>query len=138
MTERDPFLGIWQLIPEKSVYEKGNPPNDGTYTIEVHGDGYLVTMQWKTFDGTWTEMSYTSTPDGQDHPYGDPNVADTISMTRIDYHTLDSDAKKAGHVTAHARRILSDDLRKMTVIQSGPRSEGGTFKNLSVYRRTQM
>jgi hypothetical protein len=135
MTEHDPFLGIWQLVSEKSEYEMGDPPIDGTYTIEIQGDGYLVTMQWKTHYGAWSEMSYTSTPDGQDYAYNDPNIADTISMTRIDFHTLDSDAKKGGHVTAYARRILSDDLSTMTVIQSGPHPKGGFFKNLSVYRR---
>lgn len=136
MTIQDPFLGIWQLIPEKSEYEHGEPPVEGQYIIELHGDGYLINMQWETFYGAWTEMSYTAIPDGQDHPYDDPNVADTVSMTRIDNHTLDSDAKKAGRVIAHARRILSDDLRTMTIIQSGSLPEGGTFSNLSIYQRT--
>lgn len=135
MTVIDPFLGIWQLIPEKSAYEQGDPPIGGTYTLEVRGDGYLVTMQWETYYGAWSEMSYHAIPDGQDHPYDDHTVADTISMTRVDQLTLDSDAKKGGSVIAHARRILSADLREMTVIQSGPRPEGGTFKNLAVYRR---
>ncbi|MBE2221862.1 MAG: hypothetical protein IAF02_09995 [Anaerolineae bacterium] len=136
MTDHDPFLGIWQLIPEKSIYEHGDPPIAGNYTIELHGDGYLVTMQWETYYGSWSEMSYTAVPDGQDHPYEDPTIADTISMTRIDEHTLDSDAKKGGHVVSYARRTLSNDLREMTVVQSGSLPGGGTFNNLSIYRRT--
>jgi len=136
LIEHDPFLGIWQLIPEKSNYEHGDPPIGGNYTIELHGDDYLVTMEWETFYGAWNEMSYTAVPDGQDHHHDDPSIADTVSMIRIDRHTLDSDAKKGSHVVAHARRTLSHDLREMTVVQSGPLPEGGTFKNLSVYRRT--
>jgi hypothetical protein len=136
MTDHDPFLGLWQLIPEKSVYEHGEPPIGGNYTIEIQGDGYLIHMQWETFYGAWSEMSYTAVPDGQDHHYDDPVVADSISMTRIDEHTLDSDAKKGDSVVAHARRTLSDDLREMTVVQSGISPEGDTFRNLSVYRRT--
>lgn len=136
MTEHDPFLGIWQLIPEKSSYEHGDPPIEGQYTIEIHGDGYLMTMQWETYYGAWSEMSYTAVPDSQDHHYDDPNIADTISMTRINLQTLDSDAKKGSRIVAHAHRTLSHDLREMTVVQSGSLPEGGTFKNLSVYRRT--
>lgn len=136
MTDHDPFLGIWQLISEKSKYENGDPPIGGNYTIELHGDGYLITMQWETYFGAWSEMSYHAIPDGQDHHYDDPNIADTISMTRIDEHTLDSDTKKGGHVISHARRTLSHDLREMTVVQSGSLPEGGTFENFSVYRRT--
>ena len=30
-------------------------------------------------------------------------------MTRMDAHTLDSDAKKDGVVVAYARRVLSED-----------------------------
>lgn len=136
MTDQDHFLGIWQLIPEKSEYEHGDPPVEGQYQITIHNEGYLINMQWESFYGAWNELSYIAIPDGKDHPHDDPEIADTISMTRIDEYTLDSDAKKAGRVIAHARRILSEDLRLMTVIQSGPLAEGGTFKNLSVYRRT--
>ena len=135
MTDHDPFLGIWQLIPDKSNYNHGDPPIGGNYTIEIQGDGYAFHIEWETFYGAWSEIKYIVVPDGQDHHYDDPNIADTISMTRIDEHTLDSDAKKGGRVIAHARRTLSDDLREMTVVQSGPLPEGGTFKNLSVYRR---
>jgi hypothetical protein len=136
MTEHDPFLGIWQLIPEKSIYKQGELPIGGNYTIEIHGDGYLITMQWETFYGAWSELSYHAIPDGQDHHYDNPHIADTISMTRIDSLTLDSDMKIRDRVVDHTRRVLSDDLREMTVVQSGLLPEGGMFKNLSVYRRT--
>jgi len=136
MTDNDPFLGTWHLMPEKSDYAQGLPPTSGTYTIEIQGTGYLVKMRWQTANGDWMEMQYSAVPDGQDHAYEDPNIADTVSMTRIDHNTLDSDAKKGGQVVAYARRILSEDLQTMTVIQSGPLAEGGMFENLSVYNRT--
>lgn len=136
MTEHDPFLGIWQLIPDKSNYNHGNPPIGGNYTIEIHGDGYLFHIESETYYGAWSELKYIAVPDGQDHHYDDPVIADTISITRIDHLTFDSDAKKGGRIVAHRRHTLSDDLREMTVVHSGALPEGGTFKNLSVYRRT--
>ena len=136
MTEHDPFLGIWQLIPDKSNYNHGAPPIGGNYTIEIHGDGYLFHLEWETYYGAWSELKYIVAPDGQDHHYEDPIIADTISVTHIDPLTFDSDAKKNGRIVTHTRHTLSDDLREMTVVQSGPLPEGGTFRNLSVYRRT--
>lgn len=133
----DLFLGTWQMQPEQNDYQQGDPPAKGTYTIANNpdGEGYLVSMAWTTIDGRDVEMSYTAIPDGIDHPYENPDIADTVSMTRVDENILDSDVKKGGAITAYARRELSSDGQTMTVTQSGPKSDGDWFDNVSVYVR---
>lgn len=133
----DRFLGTWEMQPELNNYQFGDPPVKGTYTIAENpdGEGYLITMAWTTTNGRDVEMSYTANPDGIDHPYENPDVADTVSMTRVDENTLDSDAKKGGKIAAYARRELSPDGQTMTVTQSVPNPDGGKFNNVAVYVR---
>lgn len=133
----DRFKGTWEMQPEHNHYQLGDPPAQGTYIIgdNPDGDGYLVTMKWTTQDGQNVEMRYTAIPDGVDYPYENPAIADTVSMTRVDENTLDSDTKKDGQVGAYARRVLSADGNTMTITQSGKTPDGGSFDNVSVYIR---
>ena len=74
-------------------------------------------------------------PNGLDHPYDNPAIADAICYTVVDQFTLDSTAKMHGRVVAYARRVLSQDGKTMTVTQSGAKPDGSHFENVSVYRR---
>jgi len=131
----DAFVGKWKLDPTQNNYELGEPPQSGTYQIEPKDDGYLITMAWVTSDGQEMKMSYEGTPDGVEYAYENPAIADVMSMTRVDEHTLDSAAFKGGMRIAYARRQLSKDLKTMTVTQSGLKPDGVEFNNVSVYRR---
>lgn len=133
--QEDPFIGLWELDPQGSQYEYGQPPLSGRYHIHPHGDGYLITMEWSTAKGQSHRLSYRGIPDGKEYPSENPAVADTVSMNRVDHRTLDSTAKKAGHVTSYACRVLSADGRTMTITQSGTTPEGRDFTNLSIYKR---
>lgn len=131
----DPFIGLWEFDPQGALYEFGQPPLSGRYHIQPDGDGYLITMEWSTAKGQSHRLSYRGIPDGKEYPSENPAVADTISMSRVDHRTLDSTAKKAGHVTSYARRVLSADGRTMTITQSGTMPEGQEFTNLSIYQK---
>lgn len=129
------FIGKWQLDPTKSDYEHGFPPQSGTYIITSEGNGLKFAMAWTGVDGKSFEMAYHAIPDGVDYPYENPQVADTLSLTLVDDHTLDSDSKKGGKVSTHGRRSLSPDGQTMTIVQSGTTAEGQPYRNLSVYER---
>jgi len=131
----DPFVGTWEMNPDQNDYQAGQPPKSGTYIIQPNDTGYLVTMKWVTQEDKPVEMSYTSIPDGKDYPYENPDVAEFVSMTRIDDRTLDSATKKGGKQIAHARRLLSEDSQTMAVIQSGLLPGGSEFSNVSVYKK---
>jgi hypothetical protein len=132
----DGFIGTWKLDPEQSKYQFGTPPQSGTYRIEKEGSGYLITMDWVDVQGKSFHQSYTSIPDGMQHPYENPQVAEFVSMTRIDDLTLDSATFKNGERIAYAVRVLSADKQTLTITQSGTTPMGGVeFANRAVYVR---
>lgn len=131
----DPFLGQWELQPDQNHYELGTPPAQGTYIFESQGAGYLVTMKWTTVEGKSMEMTYSGIPDGLWYPVENNPGVDTMSMTRVDAQTLDSEARKGEVSVAHGRRVLSEDAQTMTIVQSGKTPDGQPFANTSVYRR---
>jgi hypothetical protein len=130
----DPFIGVWLLQPEQSHYTFGQAPQSGRYIIESTDHGYLVTMEWVDPDGQDTRIQYEAVPDGKEYPDAS-GMADSVSMTRVDAQTLDSEARSGGQAISHARRILSDDGQEMTVIQSNITPSGKALSNRAVYRR---
>ncbi len=130
----DPFAATWALQPEQCAYEQGQPPTAGTYRIERTQIGYRFHMAWTAVDGQEHTLQFEGVPDGQRHPYDGPG-ADEVSLTRVAANRLDSEAWVAGRRVAHASRILSDDGRKMIVVQSGSLPGGTPFSNRSVYVR---
>ena len=131
----DPFTGTWQLVPAESHYQFGPPPRRATYTIQAEGAGYAFRVEWMDAAGRERTVQFSGIPDGQEYPYENPAIADTVTTTRVDDRTLDTTAKRGGIVIQHARRVLSDDGRRMMVTQSGPTPGGGTYRNVAVYER---
>lgn len=130
----DLFVGKWEL--RESDYENGEPPQNATYAIEYERNGYLVKMDWLTADGEPMRAEYFAVPDGEQYPLDNPQAENsTMSMVRVDEHTLDSTVKRGGEITAHTRRVLSEDGSTMTITQSTSTPDGNTFKNVSVYAR---
>jgi hypothetical protein len=135
IADNDVFPGIWQLKPELSAYEFGTPPAEGLYTIRAAGDVYLFEIVWKTAEGQSFKAAFSGIPDGKQYPYEDQQVADALSMTRVDELTLDSETFKGGKRIAHALRELIEDGRVMRVTQSGRTPDGETYSNVSYYTR---
>lgn len=131
----DPFLGTWKLDPSQSQYEFGPPPKTGTYTLSRQGERLRFDVAWTDHNDQPFQVSFDMIPDGQQHPYDNPAVADFVSLTRVDERTLDSATFKGGQQIAYASRALSADGRTMTVSQSGSTPQGQTFTNVSVYHR---
>ena len=135
--ETDAFIGLWELDPTQSEYQYGMPPQSGLYRIapDAAGTGYMISMTWTNAQGSESYAAYTALPDGVQYPYENADVADFISMTRLDERTLDSAIYKGGEVIAYALRELSDDGALMRIVQSGYAPDGSTFHNLSIYVR---
>ena len=130
----DLFIGKWLL--READYESGQPPREAAYKISHDHSGYCVEMDWLTDEGEHMRAEYFAVPDGSQYPVDNPAAEDnTMSMVRVDEKTLDSTVKQNGDVVAYARRVLSEDGNTMTIIQSGPTSDGATFNNVSVYVR---
>ena len=129
------FLGTWRLRPAESRYELGKPPREAVYRIECEREWLLFGARWVGADGRRLEMSFAGIPDGEAHPYDDPEVADTLTTTLVDARTLETSITRDGKVAAVGRRVLSEDGRTLTVTQSGVAPGGLPFANVSVYER---
>jgi hypothetical protein len=131
----DEFIGKWRLQPQRSRYEVGDPPRSGLYTISGRGERYLFEIEWQGADGQNMSTSYTATPNGRKVAYENPQIAEFVSLTRVDELTLDSESFKDGARIAHARRELLDDGQLMRVTQSGPGPQGDWFDNVAYYEK---
>jgi hypothetical protein len=74
------FLGAWQLFPEKGSYEQGARPKSGIYRMGFYNNqkSIQVTMNWVTIEDQAFTSEYFVVPDGDEHVYPDPTVADSL------------------------------------------------------------
>ncbi|MEO8031355.1 MAG: hypothetical protein ABI765_10925 [Gemmatimonadota bacterium] len=131
----DLFLGRWRLVPELCLYEYGPVPAGGEYLIERTERTVRLSVTWTMTDGTTMSENYAGREDGSWQPHDGPG-AEAYTINRIDRHTLDSAAFRAGATIGYARRVASNDGTLLVVVQDGARDNGDKFRNFQLYRRT--
>jgi hypothetical protein len=141
MSDSDLYLGTWVLVPELSIYEHGPLPASATYVIEPNGAGVRVRLRWamapggpeqSVVYGGPTDGSPQALPPAGDAPAGAP---DALTLTRVDAHTLDSEALREGVVVAYGRRVADHTGQLLAVMQEARRPDGGRVRSFQVYRR---
>ena len=135
LVTKNDFIGLWIFDPTRCRYKVGLPPKSGEYRIEPVDESLQFTASWVAADDTVHKISFCGVPDGQAHPYEDVALADVLITTLVDPHTLDTIIKKNDKTLAHARRVLSEDGRKLTVTQYGRNEQGEWYRNLATYWR---
>jgi hypothetical protein len=80
------FLASWQLFPEKGIYEYGNRPKSGIYQLESVADKnkLLISMNWVTLENMAFHSKYEVIADGNEYPFENTSIADTIKFNFID------------------------------------------------------
>ena len=133
---KDPFVGTWRLNAAKSKYSPGPVPKSVTSTYEAAGKGYKVSVRNEPASGPVQEYSYSTNLDGTDAKMtgNNPN-ADTISVKRIDAHTLETVNKKGGKVTTTQRNVVSADGKTRTVTTTGTDGQGQKVNNVGVFEK---
>lgn len=160
----DPFLGVWELDPSRSVYEVGGAPRRATYVLEaVDHEGtraLRVAMAWISAEGEPLSLALVTHVDGIARPItteakptltGDadattedderpssvrpPAPVDTLGFDLVDPRTLDSIAYRLGEPRAHVRRTLSEDGRELHVVQTFTMDDRLQLVNESWYVR---
>jgi hypothetical protein len=131
----DPRVGTWQLNAAKSRYHPGPAPKSQTLTIEAVGQGEKVTSESITASGDKTVTVYTADYDGKPHPLKGSNVADMVTLKRIDTHTTERTDTKGGKVMMTYRRAVSKDGKTMTVTTKGVNAQGQATDNTVVFEK---
>jgi hypothetical protein len=132
---KDPFVGSWKINVAKSKFS-ANPPKSITSTYEAAGKGYKVSVRNEPASGPVQEYSYTTNLDGTDSPVTGTNPsADTVSVKRIDAHTLELVNKKGGKVTTSQRNVVSADGKTRTVTTTGTDAQGQKVNNVAVFEK---
>lgn len=132
MPKIDGFLGKWQMQPELSAYEVGEPPQSGTYEIVQDGHKLTFIMDWVDAKDQAQHMAYSEICDGQFHPYTDAPIADEICLILKSDTVLESTARLASEVKLAATRTLVAG-NKLKVTMSANLPDGTPFSNHSLY-----
>jgi hypothetical protein len=132
---RDPRVGTWKLNVAKSQFNPGPPPQSLTLKVESSGQGEKVSTEGVNADGTRTATQYTANFDGKDNPLTGSQVADTVSLKRIDQRTTERTDKKAGAVAQTLKRVVSQDGKTMTVTVKGKNAQGQDVNNTLVFEK---
>ena len=129
----DPRIGTWKVNVAKSKYNPGPPPQSLTVKVEPSGQGEKVTAEFVNADGTHTTTQYTANFDGKDYPLTGSQLANTVSVKRINARTTERIDKKDGKVAQTLRRVVSQDGKTMTVTVKGTNAQGQAVNNVIVF-----
>lgn len=131
----DPAVGTWKLDVAKSKYSPGPAPKSGTTTYEETADGIKRTGESINAEDKKTSFEYTAKFDGKDYPVTGSEAFDTISLKRINDHTVAATLKKSGKVVSTSRRVVSKDGKAMTLTINGTNAEGQKTHTVAVYEK---
>jgi len=129
----DPLIGTWELNVAKSKFDPGPGPKNETRTYVMAGQDIKATSKGVDASGKPSAGEWTINYDGQDRPLtGNPD-ADTLSLKRVDDHTVAFTQKKAGKVVITGTRTISADGKVMTITTKGTNSKGQPINNMLVF-----
>ncbi len=130
-----PFVGTWKMNPAKSKLEGSNMGQNATVHIESADNGLKVSVDGTDAKGQPLKFSYQAPFDGTDGAVtGNPNQ-DTVSLKRVNDHTLTATGKKDGKITYTDRRVVSADGKTMTITRNGTNPEGKKYHATAVLDR---
>jgi hypothetical protein len=131
----DKQVGTWKLDLAKSKYSPGPPPKESTITIESQPDGLKVTIDTIDAEGKTIHSEASPKYDGKDYPMtGNPN-ADSISLKKINDHTIETQTKKDGKPLVIIRTVVSKDGKTRTSTSKGKNAKGQDVHNTTVWTR---
>ena len=133
--QADPRVGTWNLNVDKSKYSPGPAPKSQVLTIEAAGDAEKVTSESVSATGQKSSTTYTAPYDGKPHPLKGSEIADTVTLKRVDSHTTERVDSKAGKSVQTYSRVVSKDGKTMTVTVKGTDAKGQAVSNVVVFEK---
>jgi hypothetical protein len=136
LAQSDPLTGIWQLNVAKSKYSPG--PGPKSQTLNIQGDGQNRKMTTIGIDaaGNAAQVAVSElVEDGKPHPVTGQAVADAITYTRVDAHTVKVTRLKDGKVVQTATWVVSQDGKTLTGNMTGTNANGREVNNITLYEK---
>ena len=140
----DPFVGTWKLEPHISKFTPGDPSiMVATMQIESTGNGLKSTASGADGEGLANNMTFSCTLDGTpckvkaSVPMRGAAAVDTISLQRVDDHTIRATGLKNGKLVYSDHRVVSADGDTLTVIRNGTTPEGRKYQSKVVLARSR-
>jgi hypothetical protein len=130
------FLASWQLFPEKGSYEYGERPKSGIYRVEAMDNERLLSiyMNRVTLENQAFTATYTILPDGQEHPFEDADMADTVKAVFIDGITFETFFYRQQQQILHiAHEIMPNGYLRIT--QKGATPQQQPYTNTEFYHK---
>jgi hypothetical protein len=130
------FLASWQLFPEKGTYDLGDRPRSGIYKMEtVENERLLsISMNWVTLENQAFESKYTIVPDGREHSFENPEIADAIRASFIDGLTFETKFyKNHSPVLEVLNELMPNGFLRIT--QKGFTPEQHPYTNVEFYHK---
>ena len=128
-------VAITDLNAAKSTFRPGPPYRSQIRTYERQADGMKTRIKTTYADGHVTDVEFTAAYDSLEYPVTGSPEYDSIKLKKVDASTSEAVLGHAGKVFATARRILSEDGMRMTIVYQTNPSEGTTVNNVMVYEK---
>ncbi len=130
------FLASWQLFPEKGTYEVGQRPKSGIYKIELGGTGKQldISMNWVSLEDQAFSSKYTVTPDGEEYPLENHELAEVTKSQFVDSATFETSFIKDQKVALLVRHEITPK-GYLKVIQTHFKGNEEKFTNEEIYHK---
>jgi hypothetical protein len=137
-TDDDPFAGTWTLDVQRSSYPAGTCP--ASMTIEMESVGRGIRYRSDTFfaDGRASHSEYSADYEGnQAIVMGTRGMMLPVFLKRIDARTVVASYTKNLMIVAISRRVLSEDLRTMTITTNSKDFSGKTTTTIGLFTKQE-
>ncbi len=113
--KRSLIVGTWRLNLDKSSYKPGPPPKAEVRVYEDQHEGIRSTITTTQADGRTTRVDYLASHNDDTVPIAGSGDIDSVGLKTIDPYTSEVTLMSNGKVIGSARRVISRDLKTMTV-----------------------
>lgn len=128
-------VGTWHFNAAASTYESASAPRQSKRVWSKRGDKVHFFHTGTSAEGKPFQTEFIAAYDGKDYPFAGGSLYNTVALNLVDAHNVDQTFKKDGRVTVTARRTISPDGKRMTIVAVGATNDGRKFKNVLVYDR---
>jgi hypothetical protein len=135
LNTEEAILGTWELVPEKSKFNPGPPPESESRIYRRTPDGIRATIKTTAADGSMRTISYPWQVDGKEHAVEGSNLLDSIVLSKIDNLTSEATMKHGNMVIATERRQIAADGKMMSIEAKDLSSADQPISSVAIYQK---